>query len=53
MASPLGQHLTISAAVACYPSHALSAAELLERLDQALHVARERGRDHVEVARLD
>lgn len=53
MASPLGQHLTISAAVACYPSHALSAAELLERLDQALNVARERGRDHVEVARLD
>jgi diguanylate cyclase (GGDEF)-like protein len=53
MASPIGQNLTISAAVACYPSHALSAAELLERLDQALNVARGRGRDHVEVARLD
>ncbi|MFN8034625.1 MAG: diguanylate cyclase [Acidimicrobiia bacterium] len=53
LASPVGVNLTISAAVACYPSHALAADELLERADRALAVARSRGSDHVEVARLD
>jgi diguanylate cyclase (GGDEF)-like protein len=53
LASPVGMNLTISAAVACYPSHALGAGELLERVNRALIVARARGKDHVEVARLD
>lgn len=53
MGSPVGVSLTISAAVACYPSHALGAQELLQRVHRALEVARTRGKDHVEVARLD
>jgi len=53
LASPIGMNLTISAAVACYPSHALGAEELLQRMDRALAVARARGKDHVEVARLE
>jgi diguanylate cyclase (GGDEF)-like protein len=53
--SPVGDSLTVSAGIACYPSHALDAAELVARAGQALERARARGheRDHVEVATLD
>ncbi|MCU1459402.1 MAG: diguanylate cyclase protein [Actinomycetia bacterium] len=48
--SPLGDSLTISAGVACYPSHALGAPELVAMAGRALDLARTRGRDHVEIA---
>ena len=48
--SPVGDSLTISAGVACYPSHALGAPELVAMAGQALDLARTRGRDHVEIA---
>lgn len=53
LASPVDVNLTVSAGIACYPTHALGAQELLERAHQALAVARTRGTDHVEVAGLD
>jgi len=46
----LGDSLTISAGVACYPSHALSALELMDRAQRALDHARSQGRDRLEVA---
>lgn len=49
-ATPSGRTLTISAGVACYPSHALDAHELLRRSVRALAVARAAGRDQVEIA---
>jgi diguanylate cyclase (GGDEF)-like protein len=48
--SPVGESLTISAGIACYPSHALAAPELVSMAGQALASARAHGRDHVEVA---
>jgi diguanylate cyclase (GGDEF)-like protein len=51
--SPVGESLTISAGIACYPSHALGAPELVAMAGQALATARSRGRDHVEVAQAD
>jgi diguanylate cyclase (GGDEF)-like protein len=51
--SPVGESLTISAGIACYPSHALAAPELVSMAGQALASARARGRDHVEVAQAD
>ncbi len=51
--SPVGESLTISAGIACYPSHALGAPELVSMAGQALASARARGRDHVEVAQAD
>jgi diguanylate cyclase (GGDEF)-like protein len=50
--SPVGDSLTVSAGIACYPSHALDAAELVARAGQALEGAREGGhqRDHVALA---
>jgi diguanylate cyclase (GGDEF)-like protein len=53
--SPVGDSLTVSAGIACYPTHALDAAELVARAGQALEVAREHGheRDHVAVAATD
>jgi len=54
-ASPVGDSLTVSAGIACYPSHALDAAELVARAGQALEAARACGyeRDHVAVASHD
>jgi diguanylate cyclase (GGDEF)-like protein len=51
-ASPVGDALTVSAGIACYPSHALDAAELVSRAGRALEVARSEGheRDHVAIA---
>ena len=51
-ASPVGDALTVSAGIACYPSHALDAAELVARAGRALEVARSEGheRDHVAIA---
>lgn len=46
----LGDRLTISAGIACYPTHALSALELMERAQRALDHARSQGRDRLEVA---
>jgi diguanylate cyclase (GGDEF)-like protein len=51
--SELGDHLTISAGVACYPTHALSALELMDRTQRALDHARSQGRDRLEVATSD
>jgi diguanylate cyclase (GGDEF)-like protein len=53
--SPVGDSLTVSAGIACYPSHALDAAELVARAGRALEAARARGheRDHVAVATSD
>ncbi|MBV8951449.1 MAG: GGDEF domain-containing protein [Actinobacteria bacterium] len=51
--SPVGESLTISAGIACYPSHALGAPELVEMAGQALASARARGRDHVEIAQAE
>lgn len=50
--SPIGDSLTVSAGIACYPSHALDAAELVARAGRALELARDAGheRDHVAVA---
>ncbi len=50
--SPVGDSLTVSAGIACYPTHALDAAELVARAGQALEAARAHGheRDHVALA---
>jgi diguanylate cyclase (GGDEF)-like protein len=50
--SPVGDALTVSAGIACYPTHALDAAELVGRAGHALESARANGfaRDHVAVA---
>ena len=50
LTSPIGDSLTLSAGVACYPSHALGAAELVQQAGRALEEARARGRDRVEMA---
>jgi diguanylate cyclase (GGDEF)-like protein len=51
--SPTGRSFTISAGIACYPSHALDAQDLLHRSVQALATARAAGRDRVEIAGAD
>jgi GGDEF domain-containing protein len=50
--SAVGDALTVSAGIACYPTHALDAAELVGRAGRALELARDAGheRDHVAVA---
>jgi diguanylate cyclase (GGDEF)-like protein len=50
--SPVGDSLTVSAGIACYPTHALDAVELVSRAGKALDTARAAGhaRDHVAVA---
>ena len=48
--SAIGNSLTVSAGVACYPSHALDAPELVAMAGKALEIARGRGRDQVEIA---
>ncbi|MCZ7528242.1 MAG: diguanylate cyclase [Acidimicrobiia bacterium] len=53
LASPVGSELTISAGIACYPTHALGAAELVEMAGRALERAREQGYDRVEIAPTD
>jgi diguanylate cyclase (GGDEF)-like protein len=50
LSSPVGDSLTLSAGVACYPSHALGATELVQQASRALDEARSRGRDRVELA---
>ena len=51
-ASAVGDSLTVSAGIACYPTHALDAAELVSRAGRAVELARRDGhdRDHVAVA---
>jgi diguanylate cyclase (GGDEF)-like protein len=51
-ASAVGDSLTVSAGIACYPTHALDAAELVGRAGRALELARDAGhdRDHVAIA---
>jgi diguanylate cyclase (GGDEF)-like protein len=44
---------TISAGIACYPTHALSATELIDRAGSALDTARAGGRDRLEIATND
>ena len=52
--SPIGDTLTVSAGIACYPTHAMDAAELVSRSGRALDAARALGHaDHVEVAHGD
>jgi diguanylate cyclase (GGDEF)-like protein len=48
--SPTGRSFTLSAGIACYPSHALDATDLLRRSMEALDRARAAGRDRVEIA---
>ncbi len=48
--SPVGDSLTVSAGIACYPTHALDAAELVSRAGGALEAARAVGHDHDHVA---
>ena len=50
--SPIGDSLTVSAGIACYPTHALDAAELVSRAGRALDDARASGhtRDYVVIA---
>jgi diguanylate cyclase (GGDEF)-like protein len=50
--SPVGDTLTVSAGIACYPTHALDAADLVAQAGRALDAARADGheRDHVAVA---
>ncbi len=50
LGSPVGDALTVSAGVACYPSHALGAAELVSQAGRALEEARRHGADRVEIA---
>jgi diguanylate cyclase (GGDEF)-like protein len=49
--TPTGRSFTLSAGIACYPSHALDAHDLLRRSVQALGAARAAGKDRVEIAR--
>ena len=49
----LGDPMTVSAGIACYPTHALSASELIERAGLALETARSHGRDRLEIAKSD
>jgi diguanylate cyclase (GGDEF)-like protein len=51
-ASPVGDSMTVSAGIACYPSHALDPVELVSRAGKALEAARAEGyvRDHVTIA---
>ena len=51
--SPASDGITVSAGVACYPSHALDADELILRAAHALDDAMDQGRDHVVVAQVD
>ena len=46
-------NFTISAGIACYPTHALSATELIDRAGAALEPARSLGRDRLEIASSD
>ena len=50
--SPVGDSLTVSAGIACYPSHALDPVELVSRAGKALEAARAEGheRDYVIIA---
>jgi diguanylate cyclase (GGDEF)-like protein len=54
-ASPVGDSLTVSAGIACYPSHALDAVELVARAGRALEAAEAEGyeRDYVIIAAND
>ena len=51
-ASPVGDSLTVSAGIACYPTHALDPVELVSRAGRALRTARAEGhaRDYVIIA---
>lgn len=46
----IGDTITVSAGIACYPIHALSAPELIDRAGRALTAARAHGRDRLEIA---
>jgi len=50
--SAVGDTLTVSAGIACYPTHALDAAELVSRAGRALDDSRAAGHveDHVAIA---
>ncbi len=45
--------ITVSAGIACYPTHALGATELIDRAGSALETARTLGRDRLEIATSD
>ncbi len=50
LGSALGDSVTVSAGVSCYPTHALGAAELVSAAGRALDEARLHGADRVELA---
>ena len=45
--------ITVSAGIACYPTHALGATELIDRAESALETACALGRDRLEIATSD
>jgi diguanylate cyclase (GGDEF)-like protein len=51
--SPTGRSFTLSAGIACYPSHALDAHDLLRRSVQALAAGHASGCEKVEIAGVD
>lgn len=50
LATPGGSRCTVSAGIACYPEHALDAADLVARAEAALASTLATGRDRVEIA---
>jgi diguanylate cyclase (GGDEF)-like protein len=45
--------VTISMGISCYPQHGSTSQELIEKADQALYVAKERGRNRIQVWQKD
>jgi len=51
LCTPLPTPVTVSVGIAVFPDHAAESEELLRLADDAMYLAKERGRDRVEVAR--
>ncbi|MCP3937551.1 MAG: GGDEF domain-containing protein [Actinomycetia bacterium] len=51
--TPAREVVTVSAGLACYPSHAMSAGDLLGEAERALKTARDLGPGRIEVAAID
>ena len=48
--NPLGQTVTMSGGIALYPHQASTTKELLEKADAALYVAKQKGRNRIEIS---
>ena len=51
--TPACEVVTVSAGLACYPSHAMDADDLMNEAERALHTARSLGPGRIEVATID